>query len=134
MYAAAGGGGGAWSGMAESVSDLKGAVHSGELFMDQDAANRLKKGMQNLQDTLRTVLRRGDIISQVPDIGDTPKTKVYKPFYASIATDQVQGLLPQVHKMHDDAQDIIDNIDACVRNMHETDSDGNHGFNGVMEV
>jgi hypothetical protein len=138
MYEASAGGGGTIdenaAGMADSVSYLRDAVKSGDLYMDQEAANRLKKGMQALQDRLDNVQASSHIISQEPSIGDTPKTKVYKPFFASIATDPDQGLLPQIDKMQHDVQEIIDNIDACVRDMRQTDEGGAQGMGGVMAI
>jgi hypothetical protein len=137
MYAAAGGGGGIAqdaAAMSDSTGQLRDAVMSGELYMDQDAANRLKKGMQSLQDTLDSVLARSDLISQEPEIGDTPNAKIYKPFYASIATDPDQGFIPQGKKMQRDVQDVIDNIDACVRDMRDTDEGGAQGMGGVMAI
>lgn len=133
MLEAAGGGGGSWFGMATGVGELQGAVHSGDLYMDQDGANRLKKAMKDMQDTLNEVMQESGVLSQEPPIGDTPKCRVYKPFLPTVATDKDQGLFPQVQKMHDQAQDIIENIDSCVRDMGETESDATWNLDSTTD-
>lgn len=116
------------AGMAGSVAYLKDTVNSGTLKMTQEAADKLVNGMEELQATLVRVVAEKQTISTEPLIGDTEKCRVYRPFLASIATDPDQGLLPQIEKMQDDAQNIIDNIHKCVADLDESDADGSHRF------
>lgn len=134
MYISGIGGGAptAWTDMSAGMDQLHHYVKSGGLTMTQEAADDLKKGVEDLKSMFEEVLSDGAVISRRPDIGSSPVCEGLKDFFSSIATDDPQGLLPNVQKMHDKSGQIIDDIDACVRDIKSTDDGGAHGLRQQM--
>ncbi|MGH3620168.1 MAG: hypothetical protein ACRDQ5_00035 [Sciscionella sp.] len=125
------GGGAELEGMARGFSDLKSAISCGGVTFTEESANALKSAMQELQTTLREVHANASRLGNEPPIGDTPAARVYKPFLATIATDPVQGLVPQLQKMQHEADDIIAAIDKSAKSTQASDEDGAAGMPGI---
>ncbi|GAA0631143.1 hypothetical protein GCM10010174_59980 [Kutzneria viridogrisea] len=101
-------------GISGAVSQLKAASASGGFSITEEGADPLLKAVAAMKAEVMKHLSDAQHLEQQLPLGQTPGASVYKPFLASVAGDQVQGLAPFLRKLQSDLNEIEDTIKKSV--------------------
>jgi hypothetical protein len=101
------------SAMLTAATNLNNAIGQG-FSVDYEGAQQLSNFVSGMQHSARTVLNKSDRMAQTPKLGTTPAANVYKPYLPTIATDNDQGLLPNVEKLRDQLDSAASNIQRSI--------------------
>ncbi|NUT50613.1 MAG: hypothetical protein HOV94_25385 [Saccharothrix sp.] len=75
------------------------ASAAGGFTITGDGGRALLRALDDLEDKLTVALGQAETLGRSPRLGTTPAALVYRPFLATIATDDGQGLVPTVHHL-----------------------------------
>lgn len=99
--------------MVDAATSLNSAIGQG-ISVDYEGALQLANFVNGMQQAVGTVLARGKVLAQTPQLGTTPAATVYKPFLPTIATDHDQGLLPNVERLQEQLNSAASDIQRSI--------------------
>ncbi|AHH95482.1 hypothetical protein [Kutzneria albida] len=111
-------------GISGAVSQLKAASASGGFSITEEGAEPLLKAVADLKAEVRSHIMKSTGLAEVLPLGQTPAAQVYRPFMATVASDQAQGLLPFLHKLQTDLDDVENTIRKSVALQQDADHSG----------
>lgn len=115
------GGGGGFAGISDAVMGITAAVNAGFTISD-GGGQPLLNAIQELQDEIRSALRKASQLEMEPKLGTTPAANVYKPFLATVASDPTQGAIPVLTKLQSDLDEAHKAIQKSIDNYRATDA------------
>jgi hypothetical protein len=115
-----------FAGITEAVANLTSAAASGGFTISDDGGQKLISAINALHDKVEHHLSSSQMLGQEPKLGTTPAANTFKPFLATIATDQVQGAVPVLKKLRDDLASAAQAIQASMKSYQESDQSGGH--------
>jgi hypothetical protein len=114
------GGGGAFEGISAAVGGIVEAADAG-FTISESGGQPLLKAIDDLATEVATALGQGHMLAKEPALGSTPAATVYKPFLSTVASDQTQGAIPVLTKLHADLASAHAAIQKAMDNYQDTD-------------
>lgn len=99
--------------MLDAATSLNSAIGQG-ISVDYEGALQLANFVSGMQHAARIVLNNGKQMAQAPHLGTTPAASVYRPYLPTVATDEDQGLLPNVERLQDQLSSAASNIQRSI--------------------
>ena len=109
------------SGMLTAATQLNDAINSGSMSMSYESVQSLLTYTKNLQTAVAAALANQANLAQTPKLGATPAADTYSSYLPTVATDQVQGLVPVLKKLHDQLDQSVTNLQSSLNAVQQTD-------------
>lgn len=121
------------SGMLDAATSLNRAI-SGSFSIDIEGAQQLLTFVKGMQQAVAQVRENSMTMSETPQLGTTPAANTYKSYLPTIATDQHQGLVPVMDKLHQQLNQAATNIQNSIAQYKESDQGSQQGFLNIHNV
>ncbi|MDU0294770.1 hypothetical protein [Saccharothrix longispora] len=109
-------------GMGDAVSGFSAATAAGFRIGD-DGGKVLIDAVDDMLSEVVKAIGAADRLSQQPPLGSTPAALVYRPFLATVATDEVQGFIPVLVKFKQDLERLRSDVEKSMGVYQTTDQD-----------
>lgn len=116
-------------GIGGAVMQLRAASVSGGFSITEEGAAPLLKAVADLRKDVLAHMMKAQHLRQVPPLGQTPAAQVYKPFMASVAGDEVQGLIPYLQKLQTQLDEVEATINKSVSLLRGSDQSNSSKIN-----
>lgn len=114
------------AGMTSAVSGFQAATAAG-FRIGETGGQALLNAIDDMLAGVADALNGAERLSQEPPLGTTPAAQVYKPFLATVATDQVQGFIPALIKFRQDLEQLRSDVEQSMGTYQSTDQDAGQG-------
>ncbi|MBW4716386.1 hypothetical protein [Saccharothrix obliqua] len=109
-------------GMSAAVADFRAATAAG-FSISPSGGQALLSAISEILASVQLVLAERSVLEQEPPIGTTPAARVYRPFFASIATDRDQGFFAALERLISDLRSLADDVQQAMNAYQATDED-----------
>jgi hypothetical protein len=116
-------------GIGGAVMQLKAASASGGFSITEEGAQPLLSAVADLRTEVAQHLADSQTLIQAPPLGQTPGAQVYKPFMASVAGDQTQGLVPYLKNLQTQLDEVEATIKKAVSILKDSDQSNSSSIN-----
>jgi hypothetical protein len=89
--------------------------------MNYEGVQALLTYTKNLQKAVASALNHQYELAQTPQLGGTPAATTFKPFLPTAVTNQDQGLVPVLTKLHDQLNTSVTNLQNSLNNYENAD-------------
>ncbi|MGM1064412.1 hypothetical protein [Saccharothrix sp. Mg75] len=110
------------AGMGHAVSGFSAATAAG-FRIGAAGGQALIDAVDGMLAEIRDALASANRLSQEPPLGTTPAAVVYKPFLATVATDEVQGFIPVLVGFQQDLVRFRSDVEKSMGVYRGTDQD-----------
>ncbi|GAA3459483.1 hypothetical protein ACFFSW_21500 [Saccharothrix longispora] len=114
-------------GMGDAVSGFSAATAAG-FRIGGDGGKVLIDAVDDMLSEVVKAIGAADRLSQQPPLGSTPAALVYRPFLATVATDEVQGFIPVLVKFKQDLEQLRSDVEKSMGVYQTTDQDAGSTF------
>jgi hypothetical protein len=112
--------------MTQAMSGLKAAAAGGGFTVDPQGGQYLIGALKDMLTQVESaIVSANEVATELP-LGTSPGAQVYKPFFASVASDPQQGAVTAWKQLQQDLTDGINTIQTAMNNYQQTDT-GNAG-------